>query len=289
MEKHLFSFKTILIAGLFITGFTACNKEKSDLTSSTPDVQSAQSLYTANVEDDNVQLMADQAQSEGGITQRTAAPVDNSAVDLITSCVVVTRDTVSTTRVVTIDFGTGCTNNEGVTRKGKIIITYTGHYRDPGSTVHITTQGYYVNENKIDINRTVINNGENHDGNLTFTVHSIRTVTYPDGTTSSSTVDRTREWIAGANTPHDFTDDVWRITGTTTHTSRTGVVYDGSTVTPLIRKVSCHQFVSGIEKVVRHAEHTKYFTIDFGTGVCDNKATVTLDNGKSYTIKLHSK
>ena len=288
MKNQLISLPALLISGTLILGFTSCKKESSDIVSPTSEVSSAQSFNLAETEDNNVQIMADQAQSEGNVNLRMQ-PVDNSSVDLITSCAVITRDTASTPKKITIDFGTGCPNAHGDIRKGKIITTYTGKYRDAGTVIHITTENYYVNSNKIDINKTVTNNGLNDNGNYTFSIHSVRTVLYTDGTTSTSTADKTREWIAGASTPHDFTDDVFRVTGTASHISRTGVVYDATTITPLIRKVDCHQFVSGDVKIVRHALKTRYCVIDYGTGECDDTATVTLDNGKAYTIdlKLH--
>lgn len=272
----------LLIIGALTLGFTSCTK--NSITDDT-ETAAAQNLSAADVEDDNAQIMSDQAAETGSVDLRTT-PVDNSAVDLITSCAVVTRDTTSTPRTITIDFGTGCTNANGVTRKGKIIATYTGRYKDVGTVVHIVSQNYYVNANKVDIDRTVTNQGANLSGNLVFGVISNRTVTYPDGTTSSSSFTKTREWIAGAATPRDFTDDVYRVTGYGTHTSKRGIVYDDSTITPLIRKVNCHQFVSGEVKIIRHAARERYGIIDFGTGECDDVATITLDNGRSRTFSL---
>ena len=66
--------------------------------------------------------------------------------------------------------------------------------------------------------------------------------------------------------PHDFTDDVWRITGIP-HILPAQSCFDGSTVTPgtLIEKFPAIHLC--VIKLVRHAEHTKCYMIDFGTGV----------------------
>ena len=273
----------LLICAALTIGFTSCNK--NNITDET-ETTAAQNLNIAEVEDDNTQIMADQAESNGEISDLRTAFVDNSPVDLINGCAVITRDTLSTPKKITIDFGTGCTNANGVTRKGIIYITYTGRYRAEGTVIHIVSENYFVNENKVDIDRTVTNLGENTNGHLTFGIHAERTVTFPDGTTSSSTIDKVREWITGANTPRDFTDDIYRVTGTGTHTSRRGMVYDATTLTPLIRKVVCHQFVSGEVKIVRNGNRTRFGIINFGAGECDNEATVTLDNGRVFTINL---
>ncbi len=282
MKTFSISSKMLLIIAALTFGLTSCNKDK--LTDNAETI-AAQNFNAAEVEDDNTQIMADQAESEGAVNLRMS-PVDNSVVDLITGCAIVTRDTISTPRTITIDFGTGCTNANGVTRKGKIIATYTGRYRDAGTVVHIVSENYYVNDNKVDIDRTVTNQGTNDNGNLVFSIQAVRTLTFPDGSTSSSTVDKTREWVEGASTPRDFTDDVYKVTGTGTHTSKRGILYDATTITPLIRKVSCHQFVSGQAKIVRHGATDRFGVIDFGNGDCDDVATVTLDNGRTYSINL---
>ncbi|MDB5225954.1 MAG: hypothetical protein JWN78_147 [Bacteroidota bacterium] len=283
MKKMLMTSKMLLLIGALTFGLTSCTKKS--VTSDDTETAAAQNLNVAEIEDDNTQIMADEAEANGSVSLRTSSGVTSSS-DLLTSCAVVTRDTVSIPRTITIDFGTGCTNAHGTTRKGKLLITYTGRYRDEGTVVHIVSQDYYVNDNKVDIDRTITNQGLNTDGNYVFGIHATRTVTFPGGETSSSTVDKTREWIEGASTPRVFEDDVYRVTGTGTHTSRRGILYDASTVTPLIRKVDCHEFVSGTVKIVRHGNNDRTAVIDFGDGTCDDEAVVTLDNGRTFTIDL---
>lgn len=274
----------LLIAAAMTFGLSSCNK--SNLTDNT-EVLAAQNFSAADVEDDNVQIMADQAQSGGDISVlRTGQPANNTAVDLITGCAVVSRDTISSPRTITIDFGSGCTNANGVIRKGKIIVTYSGRYREAGTVVHIVSENYYVNANKVDIDRSVTNLGTNDAGNLIFGIHATRTLTFPDGSTSTSISDRIREWTAGDDTPGDITDDVFSVTGSGTHTSRRGMPYAVSTVTPLIRKVACHEFVSGVVKITRTDNRNRSGSINFGSGECDNEASVTLDNGRTFSIDL---
>jgi hypothetical protein len=280
MKKIHLTFNKLFIAGALFVSFTACTKnDPTELESI-----AAQNLNLAEIEDDNTQLMADQAEAEGTVSALRLSSASNTA-DILGDCAVVTRDTISDPRKITIDFGTGCTGRNGVVRKGKIIVTHTGRYRAPGTVIHIVSENYYVNNNKVDIDRTVTNQGENTDGHLVFTIHAERTVTFSDGSTSSSIADKTREWTDGAATP-DFLDDVYEVTGTGTHRSRRGILYDVTTITPLIRKVSCHQFVSGEVKIVRNGNRTRFGSINFGTGDCDDVATLTLDNGRTFEINL---
>lgn len=284
MKKNIISSKMLLTFAVLTLSFTACNKNKI-----TDDIETsaAQNLNFADIEDDNLQIMADQAEEKGEITNlRLANPIDNSTVDIITGCATITKDTLASPKKITIDFGDGCTNSYNVKRKGKIIVTYTGRYKAQGTVIHIISENYFVNNNKVDIDRTATNLGENNNGNLEFSVVSDRKVTFIDGLNSSSMFNKTREWVAGSNTPKDFTDDIYKITGTGTHTSKRGILYDVSTITALTRKLSCRQFVSGEVKIVRHGNKDRYGIINFGNGDCDDEATITLDNGRSFTIDL---
>lgn len=281
MKKIHLTFNKLFIAGALLVSFTACNKNDS----TELEAIAAQNLNLVEIEDDNSQLMADQAEASGTVSGlRLSAPANSSDI-ILGDCAIVTRDTASTPKKITIDFGTGCTGRNGVVRKGKIIVTHTGRYRAPGTVIHIVSENYYVNNNKVDIDRTVTNQGENTDGHLVFTIHSERHVTFTDGLSCSSTVDKTREWIEGESTP-EFADDIYKVTGTGTHTSKRGIVYDVTTLTPLIRKVNCHEFVSGEVKIVRNGNRTRFGVINFGTGDCDDVATVTLDNGRTFEINL---
>lgn len=284
MKKLNLNSKMLLIIAFLTISFAACSKKNN-----TDEIEAtaAQSLNFAEIEDDNLQIMADQAEEKGEISDlRLSKPVDNSTVDIITGCATITKDTLSSPKKITIDFGNGCTNSNGVKRAGKIFVTYTGNYRAEGTVIHIVSENYFVNNNKVDIDRTVTNLGENNNNNLEFSVQSTRMVTFTDGTSSSSTQNKTREWIAGSNTPRDFTDDIYKVTGTGTHTSRRGILYDVSTITALTRKLSCQQFVSGELKIIRNGNRERFGVINFGAGECDNEATVTLDNGRVFTIDL---
>jgi hypothetical protein len=166
------------------------------------------------------------------------------------------------TENITIDFGDSCRSRNGVLRSGKIIITHTGPYRRPGTVIHTVSENYFVNGNKVDIDRTVTNEGPNDAGHPVFTVESSRTITFPDGSTASGSSSKTRIWIAGFMTPI-FGDDVYKVTGTGSHTSRNGIVHEYTTITPLIRKISCHQFVSGEVRMVRISDRKPIWHYQF--------------------------
>jgi hypothetical protein len=279
MQKLILTSKLLLIIAVVTFGFTACQKNK--FTDET-DVKGSENLAFHEAADDDAQLAADEAfQNESVENLRTIATNDDAQ---ILGCAIVTKDTVL--KKITIDFGTGCTGVNGRVRKGKILVSYTGRYRNAGSIITITSDNYYVDGNKVDIERTVTNNGTNGNGNYTFTIVSHRMVTHTNGNTSESHVNKVREWTEGSTTPGLFSDDVYKVTGTGTHTSQNGILYDVSTLTDLTRKVSCHQFTAGELKIIRHGQRDRTAIINFGNGTCDGTALVTLDNGRTFTINL---
>lgn len=174
---------------------------------------------------------------------------------------------------------------DGKNRRGKIIVTHTGHYKDPGTVITISFDGYYVNDNHVEGSRTVTNNGLNADNNISFSVVVNGTITKADGTVITWTSTRTREWITGYETATK-SDDQYRVTGTASGTRANGASFTAETVTPLIRKVECHQFVSGTVKIMVTGKRTR--TIDFGNGDCDDTATVSIEGiTATKTITLH--
>ena len=85
--------------------------------------------------------------------------------------VIITHDTTSNPNVLTVDYGTSnCDCNDGKTRRGKIITTYTGAYLAPGTVITHTTDNYYVNDIKIEGTKTVTNMGLNNNNQPYFNV-----------------------------------------------------------------------------------------------------------------------
>src|SRR5688572_22699476 len=95
---------------------------------------------------------------------------------------------------ITIDFGaTGCTDARGNVRKGQIVVEFKGRRFYPNSTITTTFQGYEVNGIKLEGTRTVTNTQESQESAPEFTiVLTGGKATWPDGTTATREVNRTR-------------------------------------------------------------------------------------------------
>lgn len=181
---------------------------------------------------------------------------------------------------MTIDFGESCIGYLGIERSGKVIATFTGPYAEAGTLITITTDNYYVNGNRVEGVKTVFNEGFNDAGNLFYSIAvADGLITLATGETISWTASRTREWIGGYGTP-EIEDDVYALTDgiaaehAVEGVNRNGIPFTAHIAEPLIRELDCRWMVSGILEV--SPEGMEMRTIDFGTGDCDNSATLTV-------------
>ena len=158
-------------------------------------------------------------------------------------------------RTVTIDFGDGCVGADGRTRKGQIKIEGSRNW---------TNQGYDANGN-ITLSRTVA------DGRIT----------YPDGTSATWESNGYLTQTAGGQTPLNFFDNVFQITGSASGINREGVPFQVVIDDALVKDKICPWFVSGILTLTVDNVDV---SVDYGSGNCDNRAVLTLPNGTKHDI-----
>lgn len=264
------------ISATVLLCLVACRKDKDDIT--TPgtggvDYTSATDQAMAADYDNDMMQQADEAAMDNGVrsTDDACAPT-------------VTIDTVAFPHTMDIDFGNvNCTAANGRTRRGILHVTFTGHYRAPGTVITITPQDYYVNDNHVEGTRTVTNMGLNADHLPYFTVVADITVIAGNGNwTATHHAERVRTWVQGADTP-DPSDDAYVITGHGHGVNRLGHAYVMNIESPLHVHAGCPFITQGVVTVTPESQPAR--TIDYGNGTCDNTATVTV-NGQSFTITI---
>jgi hypothetical protein len=271
-------FKTTLSIAVFSLMLIACKKSSTNENDS--DVRPAEDQSTAEITFNDAQQIADEAATTGSLSN--FRNTNNTVV--MSGCATVTRDLVSNPRRVTVDFGTAnCMCADGKNRRGKVIITFTGAYKDPGTVINISFDNYFVNDNQVLGTKTVTNNGRNNNGNLSWTVSVNGSVVLAsNGGTINWVSTRTREMIAGEATPL-WTDDIYLITGSGTLTSSNGRNCSFNIINALRREIGCRWITSG--KVEITPQNRPARTLDFGSGACDNQATVTI-LGQTFPITL---
>ncbi len=262
--------------------FTSCKKKEINEKDTDTASASDQSLASSSVND--LTSISDEAGRNYSV--QSFKTTDSEGL-LATSCAVITVDTLIAAKTITVNFGTSnCLCNDGRNRRGSIILSFNGKYRDSLTVITITPQNYFVNDNQVSGSKTITNKGHNAANHLVYEINANMTIEKANGggTITWSSI-RQREWIAGENTV-SWSDDIYSITGTANGTTSNSNSFSSTITSPLIRNmaVGCRKhFTQGI---LEHTPSGKAMrTIDYGNGTCDDQATVTI-NGNTYTITL---
>ena len=272
-----------LMACFLITSFIACKKESKD----DSDTQPAQDNSMAESNYNDANTMVDASVAAGtSFSFRQSTNQDVARMDgILGSCGTVTIDTVSSPRSVTINFGTSnCLCADNRYRRGKIIATWTGKYRDPGTVVTITYDNYFVNDNQIKGTHKTTNMGLNNASHLVYKIEVDGSIVKAsNGGTITWKSTREREWVAGSSTPLNILDDTYSITGSASGTVASGEAYTIAITQALVRKMSCNWFESGKIEVTPAGRLTR--TLDYGSTGCDNLGTVTIGSA-TFNVTL---
>lgn len=276
-------FKSIhslfLMSGMsLVLLFSSCVKDKDN----DSDTNSSRNESIAESYFNELNSISDQAATKGDLSGFKLA---EDAGSLLATCAIISIDTSANVSVANpdtfiVDFGTGCLGNDGKTRRGILLITATGRYLETGTIITITPSNYFVNDNQVTGFRRVTNLGANAQNQPSFSVEVNGSVILANGGgTITWTANRVRTWISGYNTPLLFLDDEYSLTGTSNGTKTSGTSWNSVINTPLVYRQSCRQIVSGTLTIT--PENKPQRLVDFGNGVCDNSASVTI-NGNTY-------
>lgn len=194
-----------------------------------------------------------------------------------------------TTNTLTIDFGTGCVGPYGRERSGKVIVTFVGKVGPKTADKIITFDHYVVNNVGISGEIKVGKFTENTNGFLESSITLIGyTHTYPNGNKLTINGTRTREWTSGV-LDHDFSNNVFRLTGGISGVSTTGRSFTHNIIEPIISDFNCRTNggflrVEGVKEFLYEGIMTDYSRkVIYGDGNCDNMYTIII-NDKEYTI-----
>ena len=183
----------------------------------------------------------------------------------------------SANKKITVDFGTGCTGPNGISRKGKVIFNYTGSFLIPGSSVNTLFEGYEANGLKVEGTRILTNTGVNlQTVEISLTVKITNgKVTWQDGKTSTFSADQIRKITM---TPSGYQVAV---TGKGNGKTRGGSSYTAEITDPLLVTQTCLQ--SGISVPNRGKVSLNFSifsaTVDYGAGECDKKLQIIHPGG----------
>jgi hypothetical protein len=207
-----------------------------------------------------------------------------STVDDRFGCAEVTRMGDKSVGTIRIDFGDGCNDKRGRTRRGAILIAYSGVWSEAGSSWTVTFDNYFVNDVNITGTRQVKN----------ITTDTLRRrfqvdledgeATWPDGRIARRRLHHIREH------ERDNNNVLLRliIYGTAEGNHRNGRGYQIEILEPLVYDRSCA--AEGViipvkgKKLIKHGN--RQITVDYGDGTCDNVVTLINVNGRMKEIRI---
>ncbi|MCD6347392.1 MAG: hypothetical protein J7L96_08240 [Bacteroidales bacterium] len=199
-------------------------------------------------------------------------------------CATITNSGPEFPREVTIDFGEGCEGRNGVVRTGKIVINISDAIINEGAVFEVKYENVTIGGRQVELTKTRTNLGQNGDGNWLIETVLDQTITYEDGSSSTRNMNSTNEWISGFGT-RDKADDIFTNTGSGSLVTSEGAEFTRDITSPLLFDRSCLYIKSGVIEINKDGTE---IVIDFGDGVCDRWATVTID-GVSKEVDLSKK
>lgn len=269
-------------AAFALIAFSSCKKDSSN--NETDEIETTFSLSANQGISENLTQDANDVLNEAAFDKNLQGAkvfgVEETNGTLSCANITVTPASGFPTTIV-IDFGTGCTSNNGVTRSGIINVTLSDSLRRPGSVATMTFNNYFVG-------------GFKKEGTITWTNTSAAgtrswrrvcqngKITAPNGNfwlhEGTQNVTQT-----GGSTTNTLLDDVYSITGTRTITNSAGRVRVGTVITALQKKTICDNIDQGVYQI-QGPNHVA--TINYGDGTCDRVATISIDGRPPRTFLL---
>jgi len=311
MKKNILSIAISSLMVITIATTSSCKKDSTTTSSGTygtadTNTNSARDHQDAENNSNDVDQMGAEGMDNGNINANYRT-VNGGLLSPMSGSITITPNPVNKTLVLTFSNYVGL---DGHLRNGTIMYDYSAslnsatHYRDSGIVITITTPNndYYVDSNKIQVNKTIANKGRITNGNLTWHITTNLTITKANngGTIQwSSTRDNIllntntisyngvviQASFTGYNTPISWSTAVVGITGSANGTSADGMSFMANISTMLVRNFNCspslthhhfHPFVAGEIDFTPSGKTTR--KINFGVGACDETYTISIGN-----------
>ena len=268
----------VVINGLLFAGitFSGCKKTKTTL----DNTRLATDYITSQLE---VNALVDMMSAVGGIG--TDKPND---ITFLPTCSTVVFDTLKTPKTIRVNFGTsnclsGAYDNQY--RRGTVIMKWTGRLRDVSNHFQISVLNYSLNNNTYSVGITVTNLGQGSNASYSLAYTANDTLTYiTDNSQAIATYSMTKQFSGGYYTVSPL-DNEYSLTGTSSGVGSQGIAYTTTIQSPIEVENTCqYRLLGGNTEVAPNA--TGAFLLDFGSGKCDNTATLNV-NGLIKTIEFY--
>jgi hypothetical protein len=175
----------------------------------------------------------------------------------------------------------------GKLRKGKVVITYSGKYSDSLTVITTTFDNYYINNNLIQGERILTNQGRNIDGNMWFSVLVNNSSIVTNNGTINWSTNRKKEWVSGVSTYENISDDIYNITGSANGIGINNNSFSVDITDTLKIELGCFPsciIKSGSAKISPNGYSDRI--INYGDSFCDCNFNIIID-GTNYPIVLN--
>lgn len=268
---------SIFLILIFVLVFSACKKEDDTVRFDTAAAESEIAMIMAL---DDVEYITYEGLEQSNNIMEGRLKHDEGPLG--STCVSISFNTQQNT--TTVDFGNGCEGPDKKVRKGKIIISQTGKYFEPGTVVTSVLENYSVNDILLEGIITITNTSPERTMTPTFSI-TIENgkANWPDQSFASREMNYTRLWMRSEN----HAEMQYLISGSASGIDRNGKTYTSEINNFLTYKLSCleeHTWlpVTGTLSLFGSEEA---FQIDYGNGACDNEVTISQnDNLKKVTL-----
>jgi hypothetical protein len=260
---YLSAFLTVL----FFLMINACQKDSSSAVAD-------DGPYNLNSVEKNAVVATTTFDELNNFAQTGFESGSTKGPDSFGSCPAVSVNFITVPFSITLDWGTGCKNNDGTTRSGKITMSLNGMMNVKGSMATMKIENYTEDDKKISGTTKITYVGPNTgNGWPRYSVLSEGKIEFADKSFITYRSEYVRLQSEGTGTV-SILDDTWRIEGTSSGVNKDGTKWSAKTTKVMVKKGDCKWFNSGT--LVITPENGDVKTIDFGDGACDNKATLKI-------------
>lgn len=274
MNKQ-FSIPSIAVSALLMISLFSCSDDPDPIETE-PSLAVVEDDFAINAAYEDLDFLTLDVLQSSGLGLRTQSKADLCASANIT------HD--ENGKKITVDFGTGCTSPNGVIRKGKILLSYTGsNFLFPGTSITATFDGYEVNGLKVQGSRTLTNGGIDLINSKVLLNVKIENgvITWPDNSFVTYNSTQVRQVTLGSE-GYEVS-----VTGTASGKSREGFDYTATVTESLIINEECAR--TGIYIPSKGTLAFTYqgigVTVKYGTGTCDKVVEITYPGGsKEITL-----
>lgn len=273
--KKLNSFLSVVLMGTLVLIQLGCGSTEDPIAPE-PNMDLVEDEFTINAAYEDLDFLTLDVLQRSGLGLRTQSVAD------ICANTAINHDQAA--KKITVDFGAGCTSPNGVVRKGKIILAYTGtNFLFPGTSIVTTFDAYEVNGLKVQGTRTITNGGiDLINSRVTLNVKIENgVITWPDKTSVTYKSTQIRQVKLGS-AGYEVS-----ATGTASGKSKQGFDYTASVTEPLLINEVCAR--TGVyvpsSGILGFTFQGIAASVDYGSGTCDKIVVLTYPGGtKELTL-----